>query len=737
MVDNHIMNLVKQVYSDFPGDRNVSGTRDVTVWYRIRHSDRTLLVPPINVLKANMREVDRFAEAVRNFATADLESTEFRWDAEYLELREAQGANIAEAMRGLRNQILAHGGLVAVDIESRQVFWEDNRILSIGFAYSDRHCLAIYNFPEGALVPYDMCTSDEQREVWEALQDLFNDKDITFIWQNGKFDRGRLKYLAGLDCRVDEDTMLKHFVQINEKQGTHGLKDMGQLYLQAPAWDDELDQYKREFCRRHKMLLKEFMYDDIPIEVLIPYMQRDCIATYRLLGVFERLKRPGSDMIYRQLVRASNIYGDIELQGQYLDFAALEEMEFEIDECVAAAAKRLDETSAKLWDPLLYAKCTGAKAKPGDKFNAKSPKQLKWMLSEALGRPVASTDATSLANILEDVERGLVADKDAVDFIRAVTDVRKYGKYLDTYILGLREACCRDSRVRCTFNLHGTETGRLSSNNPNMQNIPRNKPGYPSVKNLIVASPGYKFLQLDYSQAELRVLAMLSDDDALIEIYKSGRDLHDAVADMMFGEGGHKDKELRNMAKTINFGIAYGRGPSSIAEKFGKSMAESRAIIDKWFAPMPKVKEFINKRRRMATAGEPCVTLMGRERHFIVTNEELNHVQNEYINTPVQSIASDFTMISLMNIYDYIKEHDLDARIVNTVHDSIIIEVRDGDPELMKQVARAALDIMAKTPLEYVPDCKVPFKADAEVSYKWGESHKLDLETGVEKVESD
>lgn len=730
-MDKAMQNLVKQVFPDFPEDRQVAGTRDVMSWYRIRNADSTLLVPPINVLRGNMREVDRFAEAVRNFATADLTSSEFRWDDDYLETPVATGTDIIAALKKLPDMALANGGLVACDIESRQVFWEDNKILSIGFAYSDRGCLAIYNWPGGALVPLERCETDEQRNVWCALQELFDRKDLTFDWQNGKFDRGRLKYLSGLDCRVDEDTMLKHYAQVNEKQGTHGLKEMGQLYLQAPAWEDELDKYKREFCRKNKIKLSEFMYDSIPVEVLIPYMQRDCIATYRLLGVFDRLKRPGSDFIYRQLVRASNIYGDIELQGQFLDLDYLEEYEAQLDVDIADAAKRLKEAASKVWDPLYYAKCTGAKAKPGDEFNAKSPKQLKWMLEEVLGHPVNSTDATTLANILEDVEAGRIQNDIAADFIRAVSDTRKYGKYLETYALGLRNACCGDSRVRCTFNLHGTETGRLSSSGPNMQNIPRNK----AVKNLLIASPGYKLLQLDYSQAELRVLAMLSDDPALIQIYKDGKDLHDAVADMMFGPDGHKDKELRNLAKTINFGIAYGRGPSSIAEKFGKSMAESRQIIEKWFAPMPKVKEFINNRRRMATKGEPCVTLMGRERHFIVTNEELNHVQNEYINTPIQSLASDFTMLSLMDIYDYIKQEDLDARITSTVHDSIIIEVRDGDPELMKKLAKAAIEIMASTPKKFIPDCKVPFKADADVGYKWGEMHKLDLETGVEKVE--
>ena len=416
---------------------------------------------------------------------------------------------------------------------------------------------------------------------------------------------------------------------------------MGQLYLQAPAWDDELDNIKRDWCRQHKVPLKEFMYDSIPTATLIPYMQRDCIATYRLHFPFNTLARPNSLFIYHQLCRTSTAYGAIELAGQQIDVDYLEDLEAQLDKLVSTAQAKLDKVSGKFWDPLQYAVDTGAKATASTEFKPSSPKQLKWMLTKVMGHDVPSTNAVTMQNLMDELDydnRG----GDAREFMEDILDVRKYSKYLETYVLGIRDVLRRDNRVRCTFNLYGTETGRLSSSNPNMQNIPRNK----MIKNLIVSKKGTQFLQLDYSQAELRVLAMLSEDPALIEIYRSGQDLHDAVCDMMFGPGSHTDKEKRNLAKTINFGIAYGRGPASIATKFKKSMSEAREIINKWFAPMPKVKEYLDKRRRMATHGEPCVTIFGRERHFVLTDEELNHIQNEYINSPIQGTASAFFWIS-------------------------------------------------------------------------------------------
>lgn len=722
--------IIKAIAPDMPEDRHVKQTRDVMSWYRIVFSTRTLMVPPTNIIKTNMRELERFSEAVKAFENANLDSPEYRWGDEDLVLEEATGDNILEALLDLPDKARQFGGLIAVDIETRRVEWEDNMLLSIGFAYGPSHCLAVHNIPLKGAKHDDTCRWDHNGDLLRVFNSVLGQKDIKYIWHNGKFDVGRLKYLVGIDARVDHDTMLQHFACINEKQGTHGLKDLGQLYLQAPAWDDELDKVKREWCRQRKVPLKEFMYDYIPTQTLIPYMQRDCIATYRLHHVFNKLARPGSEFIYRQLCRASTAYGAIELAGQKIDVDYLEELEADLDKLVVQSQKRLDAVSGKYWDPQLYAAATGAKVKPDMEFSPKSPKQLKWMLGEVMRHPVPATDATTMQTLMDELDyMGEEADPDAKEFMESILAVRKYSKYLETYVLGIRDVLCRDERVRCTFNLHGTETGRLSSSNPNMQNIPRNK----MIKNLIVATPGTCLLQLDYSQAELRVLAMLSGDPALIDIYVSGRDLHDAVADMMFGPDGHKDKELRNLAKTINFGIAYGRGAGSIATKFKKSMKEAQDIIDKWFKPMPKVKEYINNRRRMAVRGEPCVTIFGRERHFVITDSELHHIQNEYINTPIQGTASDFTMLSLLNIYDYLEANWRGkARLVSTVHDSIILEVEDK-PEYLKEIGNACVDIMAKTPLEYVPDCPVPFVADAEVGYKWGEMYKLDMETGLPK----
>lgn len=131
------------------------------------------------------------------------------------------------------------------------------------------------------------------------------------------------------------------------------------------------------------------------------------------------------------------------------------------------------------------------------------------------------------------------------------------------------------------------------------------------------------------------------------------------------------------------------------------------------------VKAYIDAQRKKPLRGEPCTTILGRRRHFVITDEMLYHVQNEYINTPIQSVASDFTMLSLLNIDKWIIENSIDAKIVATVHDSIILEVKD-DKQVIDLVAKTCKQIMAETPLQYVPDCPVPFRADVETGYSWG-----------------
>lgn len=687
------MGIISSIF-DLPEGKEVRQTANHEWWFKIIGGK--LHLPTDLILRGNFLLMDKCIESVHNFIESD--PPQGWWDDSKVKgityYDEHECLDAIYNLCCVRNEI-------AVDIETRNTGYDGNKVLLIGFAYDDYSSVVIATFTE---------------QIIKALQFLFSMKSKTFIWQNGKFDTARLKYLLNIDARIDEDTMLQHYIGINERKGTHGLKDLGALYLQAPQWDDELDNYKKKWCLQNKVKVKDFQYDMIPAEILIPYLYRDTCATYQLYKRFKQLMRPGTEQIYRQLIKAANVFRDIEVAGCLVDNKYIYELQDKLDTYIYEAEKHVKEEAARTWDPVKYMKETGTKAYPGN-FNLKSPKQLKWMLETVTGERLTSTNKETLDTLIENYPD--------IPFLKAIGDLRKYNKYMDTYVQGILDVMNRDGRVHCTFNLHGTETGRLSCSEPNMQNIPRLK----LIKNLFIAPKGYKLVQFDYSQAELRVLAWLSQDDYLRDSYRDGKDLHDAMAHKIFGE--NFTKEQRVQAKTVNFGVPYGRGPGSMKAKLHMSMGEATRLVQDWYKAAPGAKRFVDKMRKVPYNSEPYTTIFGRQRHYIITMDNKNHVENEAVNFPVSSVASDLTMISVCNIHDQLIAEHIDARIVNTVHDSIIIECID-DPKVLKRVVDIGVQTMANMPKKYLvdPPLDFPFKADAEIGNSWGDLEDADQAIG-------
>ena len=682
------MTIVGSIAPNMPEDRKVVPTADWGLFFKIDYNKRVLYVPQERALRMNHLLIDHFIDAVKAFEQSDLVPP--AWDDITYDTDQGKEARALELLA-----LLPSEGVIACDIETKNTGWRNNGLLCIGFAWQHSHAILI---TKAAMTP----------QVLAAVQEVFSRPGLRWTWHNGKFDTGKLAALEGLNARVDEDTMLMHYVGINERRGTHGLKDLGAIFLQAPDWDAELDAIKKDRCRALGLRLAEFDYDQFPPATLHKYAAFDVIVTYRLYGVLSALARPEAGDIYRTLIKAANTYREVEAAGVRLDKDYLEDLEHSLENRLDEAQKHFDEAVDEYWDPAAYRRDTGAKSLPKF-FNLKSPAQLKWLLSKVLGEPVENTSKEVVDDLLE--QHG-----DDVPLLAALKDVRKMNKYLDTYVTGLRDVVAPDGRIHCTYNLHGTETGRLSSSEPNMQNIPRDK----IIKNLFVAQPGYRLVQFDYSQAELRVLAWLSQDQFLKNVYLEGRDLHDSVATQMFGPD--FTKEQRVQAKTINFGIAYGRGPANLAQVFKIPIHEAKRLIDNWFRQMPGVDKWIQRQRRAAVGSTPPTTVLGRERHFVITHENYAHVQNEGVNFPIQSIASDMTLMSLLAIHDWLHEAGLDdrARVIITVHDSIVLEVLDA-PDLVELVATTGKAIMEEVPRQALPGLDFPFKADVETGLKWGE----------------
>jgi DNA polymerase-1 len=380
----------------------------------------------------------------------------------------------------------------------------------------------------------------------------------------------------------------------------------------------------------------------------------------------------------------------------------------------------MERTIEGVWDPEKYANDVGA-AKVPEYFNPGSPKQVKWLLYHPHAfrlRVPKGFEVNTAEPTLEALEKH--------PFIDALLEYRGLLKQKSTYVESNLERVQRypDRRLHSTYLIHGTVTGRLSSRDPNNQNWPR----VAKIRDAVQAPPGRMLFEADYSQAELRGLALLSQDEFLMEVYRTGRDLHDEVAKDFFpGWEFEPDeflkKEQRIRAKFVNFGIAYGRGEESIAKEFGISRQEARQYIERWFKRAHRAAAFLRHCRQTAASGGTLVTPFGRKRRFgLVTPENRHVVMNEASNFPIQSTASDLTIISAIRMDPYLEEYG--AYVVNLVHDSILVEGPD-DPELTPIICDIILRTMIETPTLTLGS-NVPFEADVKVGYKWGSLKPLE-----------
>lgn len=650
-----------------------------------------LQLPHPGWLQFHLGYLDNVIEAINAFKSGALRGESFDLDLATVIIC----TDAVEGLNQLRKIRKTHKSF-SIDIETDNTLPDSsrNKFLCIGVSYSDT---------EATVFTKECFTNKVFRSVFQTF---LLDKSCSFTLQNGIFDKTRMKLLENIDLKIDDDTLLMHYCGINEHKGTHGLKEMAQLYLGFPNWEKPLDDWKRAYCKAHKVKLKDFQYSYFPQDKLAYYCGIDVIATFQLKNVFEKLMRPSSVTIYRKLVEASKYYSDMITRGMLLNETYWNQIRAELEAEKEIIEDELDELM------------------PGVKVT--SPKQLlAWLQEEFPNDGVTGTDKYTMEDLI-------LAHPDNVA-LQKILDYRKNVKILKTYVYGLWDRKDKDNIIHCEFKLHGTETGRLSSANPNMQNIPRDS----SIKKLFIAREGYTLIQLDYSQAELRVLAYISGDDHLIDCYVNGRDLHTEMQKKLFKDSyDEHNKDQRVIAKTINFGIPYGRTAVGISQKLKMSLSEAKRYLSDWLDAAPKVKEYMRKHKAMATRDPQDIyyTIFGRARHYFVTSTNVHHVENQAINFPISSTANDLTIYSLCEIGKYIEEQKLDAYLVNTVHDSIVIEVR---PEQAKQLALKCQEIMATIPQKMLPNLTLPFRADAEIGDCYGDLAEPDWDGDDDDMEDD
>ena len=372
---------------------------------------------------------------------------------------------------------------------------------------------------------------------------------------------------------------------------------------------------------------------------------------------------------------------------------------------ISSYAKELTELADALKERIYCA--------AGEEFNIDSPKQLGEVLFNKLGLPTFKKNKT-----------GFSTDADVLnklrgkhDIIEDILDYRQVNKLISTYTDALISLADEKGRIHTIFNQTGTATGRLSSAEPNLQNIPvRTELGKIFRKFFIPNNDDYVIVDADYSQIELRILADISGDETMISAFCEGEDIHTSTAATVFGmDRSEITSELRKRAKAVNFGIVYGIGEYSLSEDLGISRAQAKQYIESYLESYPKVKEYLDNVKAEAKATGYVSTAFGRRRYIPeinASNKNLQHFgERVAMNSPIQGTAADIIKIAMINTQKKLIEAGIDARLILQVHDELLIESN-------KNCAEIAMEILIRE-MEGAVDLKVPLDVDAHIGNTW------------------
>jgi DNA polymerase-1 len=401
--------------------------------------------------------------------------------------------------------------------------------------------------------------------------------------------------------------------------------------------------------------------------------------------VFDKIEMPLIDVLF-----------NMETQGVKIDRAELESLEVKYRD-------RLDDLTAQIYEMA------------GKTFNVNSPKQLAEVLFDDLGistkfNKKRSTSAQVLSDIYNDHP-----------IVALITEYRQINKLYTTYIVAYKDLLDDNDKIYTVFNQTLTATGRLSSSEPNLQNIPVRTPEGRNLRKLFIPStPGGKIVDADYNQIELRLLASFCGDEKLIKTYNDGKDIHASTASEIFGVPLEDvTADLRRNAKAINFGIVYGISDYGLGQNIGISRAEANNYIKKYFERYPKIEEYMKSNVEYCKAHGFVKTYYGRVR-FIPEINSSNFMQRAFgeraaMNMPLQGTASDIIKLAMIGVYNELKNRGLKSKLIIQVHDELVI---DAVKEEVTEVEKLLKDVM-----ERIADLEVKLLVGTEVGNNWNEAH--------------
>lgn len=572
------------------------------------------------------------------------------------------------------------GTLIALDIESAGDIDEDTfaagRILSI----------ALWNGKFGVVIPEELAETDKAADLIKRLCDT-----CTVICHNGTFDMPYLSKRLGIRVYHHEDTLLMHFVMDN-LAGEHGLKPLARRWLRAEDWDSDAKSYLKGGA----------YFENIPREKLYEYNLMDVVWTHKLYEYFlPMLKNSGKYDYYRYRMQVTGVLNDVQMNGVAVSLDALDELEKKYQE-------QCDENLTVL------------RQHAGEDFNPQSPKQIKdYFKSKGVSSP--SFDSDHLKKLRREGKE--------TEFIDALLEYRYAAKVIGSFIANVRRKVGEDGRIHPYYLPHGAKTGRLSAKGPAIQTMGRDS----GIKRALVAEPGCKIISCDYSQAELRTVAELADDEAMIAAFQPGApDFFDDLMTKIWPEEfptieayeafKHEQpktaKNRRALVKSICYGSNYGRGVPAIATALEMPIDSAQYVYDQYMGSYAGLRDWQRRVRHSVGRKEEDYerkTKFGLTFNpLFVSDNNYSSTQNEALAFVPQSTANDICLNAAIKINEQVGQYG--AKLIGLVHDATYVEcpeetIEECSKMMEREMAQAATLVFNR----------VPFAAEAEVGNNWEE----------------
>lgn len=572
------------------------------------------------------------------------------------------------------------GSVIALDIESAGDIEGDTfaagRILSI----------ALWNGKFGVMIPEELAETPESAELIERLC-----RDCIVVCHNGTFDMPYLSKRLGINVYHHEDTLLMHFT-LDNLAGEHGLKPLARRWLRAADWDSDAKSYLKGGAH----------FENIPREKLYKYNLFDAVYTYKLYEYFlPLLKNSGKYDYYRYRMQVTRVLCDVQMNGVAVSLDALDELE-----------KKYQEQCDKALVVL--------RSLAGEDFNPQSPKQINdYFTSKGVSSP--SFDSDHLKKLLREGKE--------VEFIDALLEYRYAAKVIGSFIANVRRKVGEDGRIHPYYLPHGTKTGRLSAKGPAIQTMGRDS----GIKRALVAEPGYKIISCDYSQAELRTVAELADDEAMVAAFQPGApDFFDDLMTKIWPsdyptiadyeafkhEQPKTAKNKRALVKSVVYGLNYNRGVPAIATALEQPLEAAQHVVDQYLGSYPGLRDW--QERVKHSVGRKEENYMRRTKFgmtynpLFIPDAAYRSTQNEALAFVPQSTANDICLNAAIKINEQVGQYG--AKLIGLVHDATYVECPE---ETVEECSRMMEREMSKAATLVFN--RVPFVAEAEVGNNWEE----------------